>query len=216
MQTISIVLVILVFIASIALSIYSSRRSSKFEDQLVRALMKKDYDHFDQLVNSKKARRLVPPFNLMFIRFNSYVMRKNKKEADKIFAQAMKVHMNNRQKVAFFSRALAFYIENHDDQRAKQCDGRVQTIKGKNFAQAKYSLTELYQVLVKNDQAYAPAIKKRAAKDDPQRQISDYHLLAHLAVVKGDKAAENKYNQLEEKTINAVKEEAKEQKAKAN
>lgn len=209
MKTISIILVILVFIASVALSIYSSRRSSRFENQLVRALMKKDYDHFDQLVNSKKARRLVPPFNLMFIRFNSYIMRKNKKKANQIFAQALKVHMNNRQKIAFFSRALAFYIENHDDQRADQCDQRVQTIKGKNYAQAKYSLTELYQVLVKNDQAYEPAIQRRAPKDAPQQQISDYHLLAHLATVKGDKASAKKYDQLEEKAINQAKKEAK-------
>ncbi len=109
-------LLIVVIVLSIVIAIVKKVSSAKLEKQLIQLVVDQDFEGFEELVNSKKARKMIPPFNLDFIKLNVAMLKGNKKEIDRMFDHFDNVKPNKSQKEAVYGKGFYYYlsIEKYD------------------------------------------------------------------------------------------------------
>lgn len=202
MNKIYIVLIVVIFIISIAYNIYFKYKQKKLNAYVLKALLEKNYSKFDSVINTKVAKKYIPQFNLNFLKFNSYILRDDKNQADSIFDSSITKKMTNQQKLSFYSRAISYYIDINDKKRSKKCYDVILSIKG--YDKEKLYLKMLYDVMVLNDISYQKEIEKKIDNDDDQEKAVDYHLLAHIYKVEKDDVQFQKYETASKELVQKI------------
>lgn len=199
MISLSMTLLIIGFVASIFISIYFKKKRKKFESILFQKLINKDYFSFDKMIQSKTAKKIIPPFDLLLLSFNSYILRKNYSKLNSIFDRSAHIYMSNKQKIRFYGQALQFFAEKKDYKRSKICYQKIQSIKG--YEHSKGVLNELYEVMILNNVKYIKTIEKRLTNENIAQQINDYRLLEHLYEIKKDSNTVDKLKRIETQKV---------------
>lgn len=202
MKATYIFLVILIVLLSLVFDYLTKRQKKKLTGHLISLLMAKKFSEFDQLIKSARVKKWLPQYNLLFLNFNSFVLRGWTNKANQIFDQMQHFRLSSRQSLDFYGQALNYYIKQHDNNRSEKCDQKIKKIKG--YKQEKNYLHSLYRILVKNEIGDEATIKQRLQLDDKQTKVTDYYLLAHISEVKKDFAQAKKYNQLADQTITDI------------
>ncbi len=105
-------LLIVVIVFSVVMAIVKKYSSSKLEKQLIQLLADKDYKGFDELINSKKVKNSIPPFNVDFMKLNVAILKEDKNEIDRMFESFDYVRPNKAQKEAVYVKGFYYYLSN--------------------------------------------------------------------------------------------------------
>ena len=112
--------VIALSVVSVAISFIERKKRKDLMNELADLMMAGKFDEFDEKANSKKARRLIQPFNLDFMKLNSAVMNGDRKAADACFERFENVRLNVEQKSAVYMRGFYFYLAAEELKKAEE------------------------------------------------------------------------------------------------
>lgn len=202
MKNIYIIIVFLIFFISIGVDLYFRSARRKFSQYVVGLLVKNNFRQFDEIVKSRKAKRLIPKYNLMYLKFNSFILRDKKRFADQIFQQMLDKDFTSKQKIIFYGKALNYYIEQKDNLRATQCFNEIKKIK--HYNKQKNRLINIYEVIVLKKFNCINEILKRIDNDNLDEKVTDYYLISHIYGRLNNTKKAKKYNQLADDTITQI------------
>ena len=123
----------------------------KLEKELVNLIITKDYDGFYKLIDSKKTKYLLRPFNIDFMKLNVALLKSDVEQIETMFNHFEKVRLNKVQKEAVYIKGFYYYlsIENYD--KVKKYYGYIkQLINDESI----YEFDRIYDVYIKNGCEY--------------------------------------------------------------
>ena len=89
-------------------------------NQMLDLLNAKKYDEFDKLVESKLVKVVFDPFNIDYIKLNSYMLRNDESLIDKGFKRFDEVRLNKRQKDDVEMKAFSYYLSKGNNLKATE------------------------------------------------------------------------------------------------
>ena len=123
----------------------------KLEKELINLIITKDYDGFYKLIDSKKTKYLLRPFNIDFMKLNVALLKSDVEQIETMFNHFEKVRLNKVQKEAVYIKGFYYYlsIENYD--KVKKYYGYIkQLINDESI----YEFDRIYDVYIKNGCEY--------------------------------------------------------------
>ena len=118
-QNIWVMLLIVILLITVAYSLYRSSLTKKYTNQLGELLVNKDFKTFDSMVNDPKVKKAVYPFNLDYMKLNSYMLRGDRRKIDAGFETFQKVNLNRKQKETIAVEGFTYYMGIRDKEKAK-------------------------------------------------------------------------------------------------
>lgn len=185
-----IIIIAVLFIFYIGMEYFFKQRTKKNTMRLAQLLFKQNYEEFDKLINDPQIQKTVSPYERNLMSFNSYLARNDKRHANQAFSAMNELNLLSQQKLDFYGNAQNYYIEQNDQERAKICHEKLDTIR-KHDEEKEY-FNVIYQVMMKNDTSYQEMIEKRLNHEPDHKKLSDLYLLIHIYQVEQnhDKAIE--------------------------
>ncbi|MGI6608664.1 MAG: hypothetical protein ACOX1F_06825 [Erysipelotrichaceae bacterium] len=148
-DTLKFLIVVIVF--SIILSIIRKYISTKIEKQLVTLVIDRDYQGFDELINSKKVKYFIRPFNIDFMKLNVALLKEDKKQVDDMFDRFDKVRPNKVQKEAVYAKGFYYYLT---DGKYDKVEKYYELLQELNIVKNMNEFDRAYDVYVKNGSKY--------------------------------------------------------------
>lgn len=118
-QNIWVMLLIVILLITVAYSLYRSSLTKKYTNQLGELLVNKDFKTFDSMVNDPKVKKAVYPFNLDYMKLNSYMLRGDRRKIDAGFETFQKVNLNRKQKETIAVEGFTYYMGIRNKEKAK-------------------------------------------------------------------------------------------------
>ncbi len=144
-------LLIFFIVFTLLFSIIKKYLTVKLERELVKLIMSRDYEKFDELINSKKVKYLIQPFNIDFMKLNSALMKDNKKEVDEMFDYFDNVRPNKKQQEAVFSRGFYYYLSREKYDKVEKYYNLLKNLKDEN---SMYEFDRAYDTYAKKGFKY--------------------------------------------------------------
>lgn len=113
------VLVIVMAVLVFARPVIDGKMRKDLLNELTDLMMSGKFDEFDEKINTKKARRLILPFNVDFMKLNSAIMKGDQKAAESCFERFEQVRLNTEQKSAVYIRGFYYYLGLEDLKKAE-------------------------------------------------------------------------------------------------
>ncbi|MBR4462725.1 MAG: hypothetical protein IKS51_09120 [Erysipelotrichaceae bacterium] len=171
-----------------------SRRAFKnaVSNKLTRLLLNGEYEAFDKLADRFYTKYLVAPFNLDYIKMNSYLSRGDDRKVKEIFDHFENCRLNKAQRFAVYSNAFYYYLTLEDTQKCKKYYKLLK--ENADASQDTTMIDWLNDAYVENGTKYLDEILSRYenARDSVKPQLDA--LLARNYENKGDKKNANIYN----------------------
>ena len=183
-----IAVVIIVFLVDLGLQLYTNKKRNDLLNTLSTYLAKKDYASFDQLMNEDKTRRLIPAFNLAYLKLNEAMMKEDEEEIKKAFG-AFNMRMNNAQKAALYKQGFYFYVGIEDKEKAREY---YELLKPLNVKDQKM-LDVTYNTYVEKGSAYLDEMLEQASKVSEENKMSFYALISDMYRNAGDEVKAKEY-----------------------
>ncbi len=108
------VLVIAMAIVTFMLPSIEGKMRNRYMDELMDLMMAGKFDEFDEEINTKKAKGLIRPFNLDFMKLNCAILKGDQKAVEDCFDRFEKVHLNTAQKSSVYIRGFYYYLALED------------------------------------------------------------------------------------------------------
>ncbi len=144
-------LLIVVIIFSIVMAVVRKYSSAKLEKQLVKLLVDKDYEGFEELIDSKKVRNLILPFNIDFMKLNVAMIKEDKKEIDEMFEKFDYVKPSKAQKEAVYVKGFYYYLSNENYEKVEKYHNLLSKLKSE---ESMYEYDRAYDIYVKKGSRY--------------------------------------------------------------
>ncbi len=126
-------IIIIVFIATVAVSFYFDYRFRKKREACVNALlndlMSGNFEAFDQKMADKDTAKLIPPFNIDYMKLTEAIFQDNEANADQIFDSFSSKRLNSKQKASVYGNAIGYFISKNDVERIRICTENISDIK---------------------------------------------------------------------------------------
>lgn len=174
--------------------------SKKYLDELTDALLAGKFGKFDKLVEDKKVKYFVNPFNITYLKLNSYMFRNNLEKAIETFNILKKVKLSKNQVGLVFINCFTFFMANDSLDEVKYCYSRL---KEANLHE-KYKMQ--YEIVVEKSVEYENELLKKLQTGNDSEKGSIAYLLSVLCENKNDKENSDKYYQLSKEYLSKVSE----------
>ena len=119
MENMALIATIVIVAVFFVLRAWEKKSGEMLQDELTSALMKGEFDRFDELINSRKTRRLIPFFNIDFMKLNAAMMRNDAKTTEELLQRFEKLRLNRTQKEAVGMKAFYYYLSLSDKDKAR-------------------------------------------------------------------------------------------------
>lgn len=169
------------------------RMRKKLLDELAELLMSGRLDEFDQIANTKKAKRLIRPFNLDFMKLNGAIMKGNKEEIEACLDRFENVRLNTEQKSAVYNRAFYYYLTNAETEKAETYYKRIAENRKEDLND---EVERLYDTYVLGGFKYLQQTEEAWEQASENMKPTLEALLAKMYENKGDIKQAEKYTEL--------------------
>ena len=161
-------------------------------NKLTRLLLNGDYAAFDKMADQFFTKYFVAPFNLNFIKMNSYLARGDDKKLDEIFERFEHSRLNAKQKFAVYSNAFYYYLSMEDTEK---CRKYYQILKENADPHQDMTMADwMYDAYIENGTQYLEDILNRYETVPQNMKPQMDALLARNYENKGDKKNAEIYN----------------------
>ena len=204
-----IIIIVAVFVIS---EIIRTFCKNTITNKLTRLLIKGEFEQFDQMLEKWYTRYFVAPFNLEYIRMNSYLARGDEQKIDEIFDRFEHSRLNKAQKTAVYGNAFYYYLSQEDTQKAKKY---YQILKDNDDAKLDMTMMDrLYDIYIENGYQYLEETLEQyqTAKENEKPQLEG--MLAKMYENKGDKKNAKVYEEKLQKYAEELQKKLQEQKGK--
>lgn len=189
------VIVIAMLINEIITYIYGKKYSNK----LVELVMKGKFDEFDNLVDKGFVRYCVRPFNLDYIKLNSYLIRNDENRITAAFDNFKNKSLTQAQKVEVFTKAFNFYVFNEDKEQCDYYKEQINALKG--YDSLKDETNRMYDILIeKKTDMLDELLEEMNQVEEKERGAYEY-LIAEIYTNLGKKKEAKKYSELASKHL---------------
>lgn len=192
-------IVIISFIVLLILDAFLRRKQknekNKIEDELVGALLKKDYKKFDQLIDSEDAQRRIAPFNRHYMKLNAAILRN--KNIDAVLESFEKIKMNQAQKNELYSKAFGYYVEKENKEKSSYYKDKI--LNDTKSESLHEMANRMYSIYIDKSDMYLDILLKENESLTGAKRASNDALLAKIYENKKDNVNQEKYlNQFKE------------------
>lgn len=164
-------------------------------NQMLDLLNAKKYDEFDKLVENKLVKVVFDPFNIDYIKLNSYMLRNDESLIDKGFKRFDKVRLNKRQKDDVEMKAFSYYLSKGNNLKATEYYNRINDSQTNKM---KKEVDRLYSIYIKKESRYLEELLREVEQIDEKYRSADELLIAAIYSNLGDKKKEKEYRDLAE------------------
>ena len=164
-------------------------------NQMLDLLNAKKYDEFDKLVESKLVKVVFDPFNIDYIKLNSYMLRNDESLIDKGFKRFDEVRLNKRQKDDVEMKAFSYYLSKGNNLKATEYYNRINDSQTNKM---KKEVDRLYSIYIKKESRYLEELLREVEQIDEKYRSADELLIAAIYSNLGDKKKEKEYRDLAE------------------
>ena len=126
-----IALTIILIVGELYMQYMTRKKRDDLVGKLSQALAKKDYKTFDELLEDPLTRKLIPAYNVAFMKLNKQILKEDKAGIDKAFNE-FTMPMNKAQKEALYKRAFYYYVSAEDKSKARTYYDLLKDIKPKD------------------------------------------------------------------------------------
>lgn len=191
-QKLLIVLIVAIFIVNLGFQIFQKNKQNDLLNRLSECLAKKRFDEFDELIDSKQARRSFPVYNRNFLKLNKAFLLEDKKEIAEAFDSFKGLPMNAVQKEALYEKAFYYYLSLKDKENTRAYYDLLKDLNVKD----QEMLDVMYDTYILDGYRYLDQIEKQCHEADDTEKIGYCALLADMYCNKGDQNKVKEYEDL--------------------
>ncbi|MBR5049475.1 MAG: hypothetical protein IKX74_07565 [Erysipelotrichaceae bacterium] len=185
----------------IAWRIYGNARRSRLTNQLTGCLMAGDFDGFDQLADDPATSRIIYPFNLAYVRLNSYLMRNDGQKATEAFDQLRSFRLTEAQKLEVAQLGFNYFISLPDEERAGYYHDVINSVSGHDAM--KENVNTIYEIIVeKKTDRLQQLLDINESLDEALRSSNEF-LISEIYRNMGDEKNSQKYEKLAKQHLEA-------------
>jgi hypothetical protein len=184
-------LVAVVFGADVFFTLFQRRKRDEVLNRLSEHLARKEFDAFDALIDDPKTRKLVPAFNVQFMKLNKEMMKEDGKAVDEAF-KAFRMNMNAAQKEAVYKRGFYYYLSLEDEEETRTYYDLLKELKPSDMQM----LDVMYDTYILKGSRYADLMIGEAEKASEENRIPIYALLADMYHNAGDEEKASEYEKI--------------------
>ena len=127
------------------------------KNKLIAFLENKDFDSFYNLLGTTKAKVVLPPYNIEYMKLNGYMMQNRKKEIDHQFTLLLRAKKNKQQTQDLLQRGLQYYIDRKD---SRKCHLFLDEMKNVMGTQVMKEATYMVDILVDGKSCFIEEMKE--------------------------------------------------------
>lgn len=192
-----IILILISFGIYIVLLIISKCIMNYKLNQMVTLLNDKRFSEFDQMMEKKIIKIVFNPFNIDFIKLNSYLIRKDTNKIDNAFSHFDSVRLSSKQRDEVDLKAFNYYLCN-DEKKAKKYYQNIQKSKTNPIKQ---DVERLYDIYIRKSDRYLQTLLKETETLEDQYKSANELLISEIYKNLGDINKQLEYKELAEKHL---------------
>lgn len=192
-----IILILISFAIYIVLLIISKCIMNYKLNQMVTLLNDKRFSEFDQMMEKKIIKIVFNPFNIDFIKLNSYLIRKDTNKIDNAFSHFDSVRLSSKQRDEVDLKAFNYYLCN-DEKKAKKYYQNIQKSKTNPMKQ---DVERLYDIYIRKSDRYLQTLLKETETLEDQYKSANELLISEIYKNLGDINKQLEYKELAEKHL---------------
>ncbi|MBQ6125631.1 MAG: hypothetical protein IJI77_01220 [Erysipelotrichaceae bacterium] len=186
-----IIFIAVLFVLDLLLQLYRGWKRNDLFTQLSRYLADKDFAAFDELLASPQTKRVLPPFNIAFLKLNEALILEDEKMTDESF-DSFNMTMTKSQKEVLYKRGFYYYL---DKRNKDKTDHYYELLRQMNVADLQ-TLDVMYDTYILKGSKYLDIIRNAAEKAGEKGKMPYYSLLADIYQNIGDKDKEKEYRKI--------------------
>ena len=186
-----IIFIAVLFVLDLLLQLYRGWKRNDLFTQLSRYLADKDFAAFDELLASPQTKRVLPPFNIAFLKLNEALILEDEKMTDESF-DSFNMTMTKSQKEVLYKRGFYYYL---DKRNKDKTDHYYELLRQMNVADLQ-TLDVMYDTYILKGSKYLDIIRNAAEKAGEKEKMPYYSLLTDIYQNIGDKDKEKEYRKI--------------------
>lgn len=195
------IVIVLLTIVSIGIEVFINYERNSITKKLEDCLSKGKYNEFDQLIESKSAKRWIPEFNRIYIQLNKDIMCEDHAATEKLITEIRNMKLADNYKGPIYTRIYNYYLSIKAYDKCKLYYRLISEIK--NYDMTDLNISE--NTFVKKGYKYLDDILKKMETMDEDKRGMYEMLVSIMYENKGDQENAIKYQQLAEKHLNQKK-----------
>ncbi|MBQ1482350.1 MAG: hypothetical protein IIZ28_02140 [Erysipelotrichaceae bacterium] len=185
---IMIAVVAVIFAADMGWQMFQNKKRNELFDRLSSFLAKKEYDAFDELIDSPQTRKLFPAFNIAFLKLNEAMLKEDREAVDRAFGQ-FDVRMNGVQKEALYKKGFYYYLGLEDRTKTRVYYDLLKGLKVRD----EQMIDVMYDTYIDKGYGHIDEIKALADQGSEEQKMPYYALLADMYRNKGEEDTAKEY-----------------------
>ncbi len=197
----SLIAIGVIFVATSVFQAYQRKQTNKYAAMLADLLYNQKFKEFYQLLEDKKVKRSVPPFNIDFMKLNAAVMQKDQGKIKDALERFEHVRLNNKQKQAVYLNAFNYFVYEDEKQQAKYCFEKLQ---GLTFPE-RPAIERIYSVFVEEKADCLDEVLEEYQEAEGEDKIGYLPMIIQLYQNLGDKDKVKEYGDILKDYLQAAK-----------
>ena len=185
-------LFVLLIIITIILEMAKKGLSNQRANQLSDLLMKQEFSDFYVLLDEKKTKLLLPPFNLNYFRLTAAFLEKNGRKVNECLESFKKMKLNEKQKEAVYSNAFSYYLENNNRIKTQQY---LQVIKELSNSELINETNMLYDIHFNHNTKYLNQFLKKLETASNEEKSYLESMICKIYEMSGDQQKAKEYKE---------------------
>lgn len=189
---------ILAIIITVGIQIIFRLLSNKEFNHIVEMLDIGEYEELDKRLNSFYYKLIFQPFNLEYMKLNSYILQNDDNKVHEQFVNFTKYRLNEAQKSEVFAKVCSYFVTNGNKEYAKEALDKIDTLKDEKIKSSSHMVYDTY--INKGSKYLDDALKAIEETDGANRAMMQL-LIAQMYKNKGDMAKAKEYESLGKDTL---------------
>ena len=189
---------ILAIIITVGIQIIFRLLSNKEFNHIVEMLDIGEYEELDKRLNSFYYKLIFQPFNLEYMKLNSYILQNDDNKVHEQFVNFTKYRLNEAQKSEVFAKVCSYFVTNGNKEYAKEALDKIDTLKDEKIKSSSHMVYDTY--INKGSKYLDDALKAIEETDGANRAMMQL-LIAQMYKNKGDMAKAKEFESLGKDTL---------------
>lgn len=187
------VLWIAVVVIAIAVSLFFSIKKRTVYKRLQQYMSEERWGDFERLLDGKLTSMLYPRYNREYLRLNSYLLRENYADANKLFDELLQLKLPNMQRVDLVIKAFNYFVGRENRTRSKELLDEIKTYQGERVEPIQAECQLMYDTMILKHSDDIDDITRQIEEADAAKRGRLEYLLALQYRNKGDMDAFNEH-----------------------
>ena len=173
---------------------YLNWKRKSIMNKLADLLMKGEIQEFEAMTERKDVKRLVPPFNLDFMKLNRAMLSGDKKKTIESFDTFKDKKLNDAQKREIATRGFNYFLTEKNDKRVAYYKDQINSLADtKDNIALKEEVNNYYDICIdKKTGKLKELLRKNDELEEKYRSVNEF-LIATIYETLGDKEKQEEY-----------------------